>query len=245
MSNGERRLRAWHASPVGALLREYEQRIMTDALDDVFGQQLLQIGAWGETGQLIQAARTQRRAVLATDPASHPQVLSRASDLPIASDSIDAVVLPHTLEFEKDPYSVIREVERILTGEGQVVILGFAPMGSWGLRHRLAAGGFPPGLARLISERRLREWLSVLGFEVGPARRYMHRMPWSPGRITGNVVESEKRWLLPASAYLMKGRKRVYTVTPVRPRWRERRAIMGGLAEPTTRLRAMSGRHRP
>jgi SAM-dependent methyltransferase len=238
LNERERRVRAWHSSPAGALLREYEQRVMAEALDDVFGLHLLQIGAWGETGQLIQSARTQRRAVLGTDPASHPHVLSRASELPIASDSIDAVVLPHTLEFESDPYSVIREVERILTGEGQVVILGFAPLGMWGVRHRLASGGFPPGMARLISDRRLKEWLSVLGFEVGPARRYMHRMPWSPGAIAGNVMETEKRWLLPASCYLLKGRKRVYTVTPVRPRWRERRAIVGGLAEPTTRLRA-------
>jgi hypothetical protein len=40
---------------------------------------------------------------------------------------------------------------------------------------------------------------------------------------------------LPASGYLLKARKRVYTLTPVRPRLREQPAVLGGLVEPTTR----------
>jgi hypothetical protein len=37
----------------------------------------------------------------------------------------------------------------------------------------------------------------------------------------------------PAAAYLIKARKRVYTLTPIRPRLRERRSVLGGLVEPS------------
>jgi len=42
-----------------------------------------------------------------------------------------------------------------------------------------------------------------------------------------------KPW--PAGAYLIKARKRVYTLTPIRPRARERVQPIGGLVKPTTR----------
>ncbi|HTV51162.1 MAG TPA: hypothetical protein VME21_08235, partial [Steroidobacteraceae bacterium] len=40
---------------------------------------------------------------------------------------------------------------------------------------------------------------------------------------------------LPAGAYLLKARKRVFTLTPIRPRFREKPAVLGGLVKPTTR----------
>lgn len=242
MSEGERRLRAWHRSPLGALLQQIEQRVITEALEDVFGLQLLQIGAWGEPGRLIEAARTQRRALVSPTPGLHPQICTRPTALAVASEAVDAVVLPHTLEFESDPYAVLREVERILIAEGQLMILGFTPWGAWGLRHRLASGGFPPGLARLISERRLRDWLALLGFEVVVARGYLHRLPVRPARGTAaeprTRTDGDGAWFVPSGAYLLKARKRVYALTPFRPRWRERVAPIGGLVEPTTRLRS-------
>jgi hypothetical protein len=43
---------------------------------------------------------------------------------------------------------------------------------------------------------------------------------------------------LPANAYLLKARKRIYTLTPIRPRFRERPAVLGGLVKPSPRARA-------
>ena len=55
--------------------------------------------------------------------------------LPFASASLDLVVLPHVLEFLPDPHQMLREVERVLIPEGQVVIAGFNPLSLWGLRR--------------------------------------------------------------------------------------------------------------
>jgi SAM-dependent methyltransferase len=234
MTPNESLLSEWHLTPLGTLLANHERHVVSQALEDVFGLQLLQIGAWGEHGQLIAAARTQRKAVIGLSTRGNAQICSKASELAVASDSVDAVLLPHTLEFEMDPYAVLREVQRVLIGEGRLLVLGFNPIGPWATRHRFSAEGFPPGMARLISERRLREWLTLLGFEVAPAHRYLRRFPWSPKSLVSHesIVDgvAHSRWSLFSSAYLLTARKRVYMLTPILPRWRERPAIVGGVS---------------
>jgi ubiquinone/menaquinone biosynthesis C-methylase UbiE len=48
------------------------------------------------------------------------EVRSDLHHLPLAANSIDLVVMPHTLEFAPDPHQMLREVERVLVPEGQV-----------------------------------------------------------------------------------------------------------------------------
>ena len=234
---------SWLASQLGQRVHVLECKLVADALTQVFGWQLLQIGAWGHTHALMDAARTQRKVVLTHESVSDVTgvmtIRSRTDSLAIASDSVDAVLLPHTLEHTNDPHELLREVERILSGDGQLIVLGFRPFSLWGTRDVFAVRGFPPGTERLIGEGRLRDWLKLLGFEVTDARRYLFTWPWG-----GAVPRSQRLleamgnhlWPLLAGAYMLTARKRVYTLTPVRPRWRIRRRVVGGLIEPTTRI---------
>jgi hypothetical protein len=56
---------AWLRSPLGARLYALERKLVSEALAQVFGWQLLQIGLWGDDDGLIGDARTQRKNVLA------------------------------------------------------------------------------------------------------------------------------------------------------------------------------------
>jgi len=171
-------------------------------------------------------------------PGRPAAIRSRTDSLAIASDSVDAVVLPHTLEYEPEPHEILREVGRILSAEGHLIVLGFRPLSSWGLRHLFAKDGFPPGLERMIGEGRLRDWLKLLGFEIVDARRYLFTLPLGSSAPSSHSFferAGQHVWPLFAGGYLMKARKRVYTLTPVRPRWRLRPKVVGGLIEPTTR----------
>jgi SAM-dependent methyltransferase len=228
----------WLETPLGRRVWLLERKLVHEALAQVFGWQLLQIGLWGEADGLVSAARTQRKLLLARSGAQGVGLVSRSDELGLASDSVDAVLLPHTLEYEADPHEILREVERILSGDGQLIVLGFRPMSAWGMRHALAREGFPPGLERFIGEGRLRDWLKLLGFEVTHSRRYLFTVPWG-GTVPASqrFLESagERVWPLFAGAYLLKARKRVYCLTPMRPRWQRRPSVVGGLAEPTAR----------
>jgi SAM-dependent methyltransferase len=235
---------AWWASPLGGALLAAESQLLGEALEDVFGWELLQIGAWGAGRELLSGARTRRQSIVAPPGlSSSADIRARPTQLPIISDSIDAVLLPHILEFASDPYAIVREADRVLVGEGRLLVLGFRPWSLWGLRARWSRSGFPPDMRRVLSERRIREWLVLLGYEVVSAQHYLFRGPWSSGLATsegtGRMLRRGLTYPLPANAYLLKARKRIYTLTPIRPRFRERPAVLGGLVKPTTRAREM------
>jgi SAM-dependent methyltransferase len=226
----------WLAGTLGQALLEQERAVVADALEQVFGVQALQVGSWGPPGGLLEAARTQRRALLAAGPTGGAGVRSHASSLAVQADSVDALLLPHTLEFEPDPHAVLREAERVLVGEGHLIVLGFEPLGTWSLRHRVTRDGFPPGLERTLSERRLRDWLKLLAFEVLEVRRYLYAPPiprLQSGRAHDVIERAGRRfWSRLSGAYLLKARKRVYCMTPIRMRMRMRRSVVTGLASP-------------
>ncbi len=227
-------LEQWLASPFGRFLLRSEQIALEAGLEDVFGNQIVQVGHWGPPNAFLPLARLPRRGLIA-DPGYPGNCVSHAASLAIMSQSVDAVLLPHTLEFEPEPHEVLREVERVLTGEGHVLILGFEPAGLWAARHRLTRGGFPPGLRRLLSPWRLRDWLRLLGFDVLQTRRFLQTPPLqslAAGPIA-RALESlgerlEGRF---GSVYLVKAKKRVYTLTPIRPRRGRNRVLAGAVVE--------------
>jgi SAM-dependent methyltransferase len=155
--------------------------------------------------------------------------------LPFRSDSIDAIFLPHTLELVDDPYAVLREAERVLCAEGCLMICGFNPFSGWGIRrafaHHVGRTAFPPQALRMLSERRLRDWVALLGFDVDSVYGYLGMLP-TKGH--GGDVRPRSAWT--AGAYLLKVRKRVQTMTWVRPRRRVRQRVLVGAAEPTSKV---------
>jgi SAM-dependent methyltransferase len=230
---------SWLGSVLGQAVLQAESELMSEALDDVFGWELLQLGTWGPREGLLRGCRTRRHAVIADrrTRGADADISARLSQLPISNASVDAVVLPHTLEFETDPYAVVREADRVLAGEGQLVVLGFRPFSLWGFRSRAISRGYPPGLRRMLGARRIADWLELLGYDVSLTRPYLFTPPWGGAAPkTGEPSPLLRRgWFKPwpSGAYLIKARKRVYTLTPLRPKIRERTQPIGGLVKPT------------
>jgi hypothetical protein len=232
----------WLRGDLGGELLRAETELLHAVLDDVFGLELLQLGGWGPSRELLTGSRTRRQTIILENPeAMGADLIGRLTALPIAAASVDAVLLPHTLEFESDPQAIVREADRVLTGEGQLIVLGFKPFSLWGLRAAAAPQGFPPGLKRLLPEHRVCDWLNLLGYEIVMSRHYLYSRPWGDVAATPGARRILRRGLLnplPAAAYLLKARKRIYTLTPIRQRFRERQPVLGARAKPTTRNRS-------
>jgi SAM-dependent methyltransferase len=220
------------------MLLEQERERVGSSLECAFGLYCVQIGSWGESDAFLAHARTRRTALVAMPGVPGAALIAESAALPLQSDSVDVMLLPHTLEFEPDPHEVLREVGRVLRGEGELLVLGFEPLGSWSLRNAFTRGGCPPGLRRAISERRLADWLKLLGFEVGAAERFLYAPPLRTlrtGQARGWLERIGRRaWPRLSGAYLLHARKRVHSMTPVRLRSRMLTPVIG-VAEPAAR----------
>jgi SAM-dependent methyltransferase len=226
----------WFEEPLGARVLREETALAPIALEDVFGFELLQVGAWGPARHLLNGARTQHTTLVAPEMRTGVTLCAPLDSLPFRSDSIDAILLPHTLELVEDPYAVLREAERVLCAEGCLMICGFNPFSGWGIRrafaHYVGRPAFPPQMLRMLSERRLRDWVALLGFDVDCAYGYLGLLP-TKGRLP-SAARPRAAWT--AGAYLLKARKRVQTMTLVRPRRRMRQRVLVGAAEPTSKV---------
>ena len=239
MAMPARELEAWLAGPLGGLVVEQERSVVGQVLECAFGLYCVQVGRWGDCNTFLAQARTRRAALVAEAAAPGAALVAEPAALPLQSDSVDVMLLPHTLEFASDPHEVLREAARILTGEGELVVLGFEPLGAWALRHAFTRGGCPPGLLRTIPAARLADWLKLVGFEVGTPSRYLYAPPLT-GRVASRARGFLERagvraWPRFSGAYLLHARKRVHSLTPVRLRKRLRTAVIGGLTEPAAR----------
>jgi SAM-dependent methyltransferase len=233
----------WLNSPLGQALQQLEARIVEEAFDGIFGVHCLQLGLWGEPRAFLKLTRTQRATSIA-DPDNvigddRPNAYGHLHRLPVASDSIDAVILPHSLEFSDRPHAILREVDRVLRSDGYVVILGFKPGGLWGLRRLVPGAGLPPAVEHLISDRQLSDWLQLLDLRIHQSVRYFFRWPFSGSQALSSPVwdrRGRRWWPELAACYMLKAQKRVLTLTPVRKPWLARPKAVGGLVEPTTRV---------
>jgi len=235
----------WFEGPLGLSVLREEAALAPLALDDVFGFELLQVGAWGPASHLLDAARTQHTTLVAPELSSGVTLCAPLDSLPLRSDSIDAIFLPHTLELVEDPYAVLREAERVLCAEGCLMICGFNPFSGWGARRMFGQyfgrPAFPPQTRRMLSERRLRDWVAVLGFDVDSVYGYLGLLPLKgrnrkPADAPAHDAAVRPRAAWTAGAYLLKARKRVQALTMVRPRRRARARVLVGAAEPTTKV---------
>ena len=248
---GRQAARRWLDTPFGQALLAQEKRLVEEAFDGLFGEQCLQLGVWGEPNAFLRFARTQRAACIADLPDAEggPGAIGQLHRLPVASDSVDVVFLPHTLDFSDErSHAILREVDRVLTSHGNIVLLGFKPGGLWGLRRLIPGAGIPPGAGHPIGDRQLSDWLQLLDMRIQSVTRYFFRWPLPGNKGASSPVweaRGQRFWPELAACYMLTAQKRVVTLTPVKKPWRSRPKVVGGIAEPSTRVsRIRFDRHR-
>lgn len=202
--------------PLGDWLAAEVQERLNLWCPRLFGYHLLKIGAL--SSQLSCDGSSIRHQCTLAEAGGVHGIQGFAEQLPIRSGSIDACLLAHTLDYAGDPHQVLREVDRVLTEDGWVILSGFNPHSLVGLgrlvpalRHR------EPWRARMFSPERVQDWLHLLGFEVEQCEVFGFSCLSRRSRIQWwreNLGRDYCRFF--ASAYVMAARKRRVPLTLVR-----------------------------
>lgn len=90
-------------------------------------------------------------------------IWARYDSLPFATASLDLLIVPHALEWMPDPLPCLKELQRVLTADGMVLIFGFNPRSVWRMTSHSQA---MPSNRHWHSMRSLGRHLRGLHFEV-------------------------------------------------------------------------------
>ncbi|UZJ45475.1 class I SAM-dependent methyltransferase [Marinimicrobium sp. C6131] len=232
-----REMAAWLDTPLGRALLAAEQVALDGVLQDLFGYHLLQISV-DPALDITGSSRITHRVTVALDNAGAAPLSSLIADprqLPLASGSVDLVVLHHALDFSPTPHQLLREAQRVLIPRGYLVVVGFNPWSGFGLtryftrlfsRHALWRHQ-PLRLGRLL------DWLQLLDLEPDSIQRGFYRLPVQhPGTL--RRLQWCDRWgktlHLPGGAfYQVVACKELGGAIPVKPSWERRPSSLPGL----------------
>ncbi len=165
-----RAMELWFQQLPGSLLLEIENRALTSWFSNHtnVGIHCLQMGGPSDLS-LIHAAPFLHKVYLSTyisNLSYSSRVQSNLETLPIISDSVDAFVLVHLLEFSAAPEQLLEETYRILTPAGQLILLVLNPWSLWGMaRFKLNRQGFPWS-GRFYSAVKIKRWLQSVGYSI-------------------------------------------------------------------------------
>jgi len=243
----------WLKTPPGEYLLDWERERFDQAVGDIFGYHALQLGlpevdalranrmphqwlALDAPGASTGPSASLSASPEAAAPVRQVALLTHSVALPFATNSLDLVVLPHTLELSLDPHTTLSEVERVLVPEGRVVISGLNPASLWGLRQRRSklcrrlgfTELFAPGQGELIGHWRLRDWLRLLSFEVESAQFGCYRPAFDSASLLARFglmdAAGARWWPIFGAAYFLVATKRVRGMRLLEPGWKTRNA---------------------
>lgn len=146
----------------------------------------------------------------------YPRLKSLYTHLPFASDSINIILMPHTLETDKKTAKLIlTEAWRVLAPNGHIILLGINPVSLLGLW--LSMGKKKSTChENFYSIQTLCQWIHYLGGEIQHTESFHFRPPLSskPGLWLFKKLAWLERispWLIPymGGIYLIVAQKRV------------------------------------
>lgn len=244
----------WYKTPSGQSALSSTEALCAQAMSEIFGYYAIQIGMLSGTCDLLKHSRITTSFSLASpdnllgfadgnskDSGKHKLLdhaaISSIEQLPISTDDIDLVVASHVLETSQNPHQVLREIDRILVPEGHCILIGFNPHALSNLNKplhflRRNKQNSHQATYKMRSVARVRDWFSLLGFEVLEVN-YMGFRSMLNNQKMFNSLPYLERWgeyagPLLGNMYIVHAKKQVIAMRPDKKVWRAPALLEGG-----------------
>ncbi len=236
------KFREWLRTPMGEHLLKLEKVRLAPFIPTLFGYYLLLVGEQ-DFKTCISDNKIKEQIVINDDlndvaAIRNGYCYARRDRLPLDTNSIDVVYAAHSLEFAINPHEVLREIYRVMRGDGHLIITMFNPISLWGFWGKIARIRREiPWRANFMSVGKLKDWLALLGFDIIRINYFGYNLPLNRTRNSQSLSLCEsigQRLELPIGAsYVIEATKKVIPLTPITDGWRTPAVDEEDLTEPT------------
>lgn len=232
LSTSIRDLNEWTSSTAGQAITLQEIDMAQGQLQMVFGFHIATLSTF-PSDILTQECRVQHHFRLDALTQTGGQARTDFNRLPLADESIDAVVLRHVLDYSQSPHHVLREAARVLIPRGHVLIVGFNPYSLLGIYAFFARffSSKPRWRMQFLSPLRLMDWLTLVELEPLNVEYGFFRPPLANEKALKYLHWMERwgtRWRIPFGGIVMVlARKDRAPLTPLKPSWKTEKTEPG------------------
>ena len=228
----QKELEFWFQSTLGRALLANQRRVIEKKIHRLFGFHQAEIGVSHRVPVGNPSSLGHKFYVLPSWEPDLPEnsIISSTGEIALDHDVVDLVILHHTLDFSSDPHQTLREASRILKSSGNLLIVGFNPVGLWGLRRLFSARKKAPWNMRFIAGHRVEDWLNLLDFRVSGIQTHFYGLPFNKQSMINrsmwlNNVLNEK---VPLGAYYtILAQKQSGARIKAVPKWRKNAKVVG------------------
>ncbi len=225
-------LECWFQSALGRSLLANQRQAVASVIQSFYGVVQLEVGVSHRIPMGNSSNIGIKYCVIPTWTTDLPGnvLVSQADELALDNDSVDLVILHHTLDFAKNPHQILREVTRVLKSTGHLIIIGFNPTSSWGVRKLLNRNRKAPWNNRFITGQRVVDWLNLLHFEIGELAYHYYGLPFNRSALLrqfmwlNNILNAK----VPLGAYyILSAQKQSFSWVQRKQRWRPAAKAVG------------------
>lgn len=213
----------WQQLTNGKTLQQQTQRRIDDYLSCCFGYHLLKLG---QLSCLLDTSHSPiKHQISCASGGENIGLLANLHQLPLQDSSIDLCILAHELDFSSDPHQLLREIDRVLTLDGTLIITGYNPISLFGLRSLIKSTHSQR--ARLFFPNRVLDWLYLLGFEV-KQKQHFDFLFGELNSLFSSCLESIGQRYAPyfCSVYFIVAKKQCTPMTPIKSPFKFKKPII-------------------
>ena len=232
----------WLQQFLGHYVLEAEQALLFSLLAKQYGKHTLLIGSPRQ--QPLLNASVMSHHLLLSPLTSKNQMVRNVEgelyELPIASGSVDLVILPHTFELIDNPQKLLSESCRIVKPEGHIIIFGFNPYSFWGLKKFLLKSKSVPWSGNFVSSKTVTKWLGLSDFQLVKRDGLLFRPPTNHQKLFSKLkwLEWLGRKCCPSigGVYMVMAQAKIVPLTPIKMRWKQQLSgVRATIPKPTIR----------
>lgn len=237
----------WLMHFLGQHVLAVEKKFLAPLIEKHYGKHVLLIGSPQQEALLKVSMMPNHFLLSPLLNRNHQDVYgidSTLYELPIASGSVDSVMLPHVLELIDNPRQLLSEACRIIKPEGHIIILGFNPYSLWGIRKLWSRKKIVPWAGNFIQSSKVKKWLELADFELVKQDATLYRPPINNEKIFKKLKLMEwfgRKFCAPLGGiYVLIAQAKVVPLTPIKLRWKQKLTDMrlpavGIIPRPTIR----------